>query len=622
MVREEPDAPPSIHAVFDQLPLLVAILRGPDMVVEYASPTLREVFGGRQLAGRPLAESMPEILPFGVGEHIASAYETGETISLGEQPFPTADGDRWFDVVHHPLRTPDGTIQGVLSYAVEVTARVLERRERQLGEERLRAALAASHLIAAQYDRDLRLQWLFNPHPDFLGRVGMHASEILGEQAEPLIRMNEEVLRTGRPLRGELEMTLSDGRHLYDRLVEPVWGETGEVIGVTVVANDITAKRAAEEELVRARQEAEDASRAKDRFLASVSHEIRNPLTPVLMAAAHLEKRDDLPEDVSRTVSVMRRNVEHTARLIDDLLDVSRFVHGPELQLQSVDGRALVEELTELCGPEARERGLRVDHTCQDEIWLRADPQRIRQVLSNLVRNAMKFTPRGGHIELRCLGEGDRAVLEVQDDGRGIAPELLPHVFEPFRQGDRREIGQFAGLGLGLAISKELVGHMEGAIEVRSEGLGQGTLLRVLLPRATTPADRGEQSGPPGDARSLGALRLLLLEDHEDGGELLAALLRHHGHTVTLVRTLAAARRAAADARFDLVLTDLALPDGSGHDLVRELRAHGRATPVVALSGFGSPDDQAETGRAGFAAHLVKPIRLEALLECMAAVLG
>lgn len=380
---------------------------------------------------------------------------------------------------------------------------------------------------------------------------------------------------------------------------------------------------------------AEAASRAKDHFLATLSHELRTPLTPVLAIVSALRRDDRLPTDVLEDVATIHRNIELEARLIDDLLDITRISRGKlELQLATVDIRPIIEHaIKTCCAHEAAEKMIEChSQLAEGEHLARVDAARITQVFWNLLKNAIKFTPVGGHIFVRSRwdpGESGRSlVVEVQDTGMGIAPEILPQIFGAFEQGKRSITQQFGGLGLGLAISKAIVEAHHGTIAARSEGVGHGAVLTVELPVPTDPTIAAERPQPPSaqpsNSREDVAAHLLLVEDHPDTGQIMARMLRRSGFEVTVATNIAdalAETKTAYDRLDDrgrrrpvrLVVSDLGLPDGTGHELMRQLSRdyglHG-----IALSGFGMEDDVRRAAQAGFARHITKPVDFDTLL--------
>jgi two-component system CheB/CheR fusion protein len=381
-------------------------------------------------------------------------------------------------------------------------------------------------------------------------------------------------------------------------------------------------RKRAEEEVRLARDSAERANRAKDHFLAALSHELRTPLTPVMMAVSLLQQRTDLDAKTREMLEMICRNVEMEARLIDDLLDVSRIAQGKiELQKQRVELRAVLERAVEVCKPdiEARRLEFGLDWGAAGPYWLEADVPRLQQVFWNLLKNAVKFTSNGGCVGIRCRPEEQQVLVEVNDSGIGIETEALPRIFNAFEQAERSITRQFGGLGLGLTISKALVEMHGGTIEAHSMGRGMGSTFRIRLPLSAPVAGSEELSASAASRRIVRPLRILLVEDHGVTAKMLRMVLTEEGHAVETAGDVATALRLSDQNAYDLLLSDLGLPDGSGHDLMRQLRQRGHRFPGIALSGYGQEEDIQRSHEAGFVAHLTKPASREAVVQAVAA---
>jgi PAS domain S-box-containing protein len=372
-------------------------------------------------------------------------------------------------------------------------------------------------------------------------------------------------------------------------------------------------------------RQAEAANQAKDRFLAMLSHELRTPLTPVLALVSKLEAGASPGNELHRGLALIRKNVELEARLIDDLLDLTRIARGKiELHQEVTHVHPLLWHAIEVCCAEPVASGrLSVEtdlRAPEPRAW--GDGPRLTQVFWNLLSNAVKFTPAGGTIRVRTATdptEPDGTLLvEVSDTGAGIEPEVLPRIFDAFAQGRLDTAQQLGGLGLGLAISKAILDGHGGSLSAWSEGRGRGTTFTVRLPLYDGPEEAPAASGEPGSAGEAGPgaaerpLSILLVEDHADTAEVIAELLRDRGHRVVVAGSVAAGLEAA-HAGIDLVISDLGLPDGSGLDLMRGLKERYGLTGI-AFSGYGTDEDRRESIAAGFAAHLTKPVTFDTLL--------
>jgi PAS domain S-box-containing protein len=367
---------------------------------------------------------------------------------------------------------------------------------------------------------------------------------------------------------------------------------------------------------------AEQANAAKDQFLAVLSHELRTPLTPVLASVQALED-ENLSGDLKLLVDVIHRNIELEARLIDDLLDLTRIIKGKlQLNLENTDLHTLVHHVFDICRSDIEEKHLLLVLDLQARRHhVTGDPARLQQILWNLVKNAIKFTPREGTITLRTRDEDAELVIEVSDTGIGIEASTLPVIFNAFEQGEQMVARRFGGLGLGLAITKSLVDMHRGTISVASPGRGEGSTFTVRLPlvepAGIEPSAVEETMHRPPQQQ----VRILVVEDHSDTASLLRFLLERRGYEVYVASTVAMAMDIISRRQFDLLISDIGLPDGSGLSLVSWLRANG-TVKAIAVSGFGTQEDIARSREAGFSAHLVKPFNAQMLHETIERMLA
>jgi signal transduction histidine kinase len=378
-------------------------------------------------------------------------------------------------------------------------------------------------------------------------------------------------------------------------------------------------------------ERAEQANRAKDDFLATVSHELRTPLNAIAGWVSLLRSGALPPERVADALETIDRNARSQARLIDDLLDVSRITSGKlQLSLEPTDLAEIVTAAIEALRPgaEAKRIAVRADITPELPLTL-GDPIRLQQIVGNLLSNALKFTPGGGKIDV-ALRPVDRGLeLTIRDDGQGIGPDTLPHVFDRFRQAQSSFTRSHGGLGLGLAIVRHLVELQGGRVSAQSAGLGQGATFNVFLPSidGAAPTSPKRASQPPvAHGTPLRGLRVLLVDDDDDGREVIALLLRRHG---ALVETATSARQALAEldrALPDVLVSDIGMPEEDGLTLLRKVRlrasADGGALPAVAITAYARSEDRAQSFLAGFDAYVTKPVEPEDLLQAIAKVTG
>ncbi|HXP34865.1 MAG TPA: HAMP domain-containing protein [Chthoniobacterales bacterium] len=399
-----------------------------------------------------------------------------------------------------------------------------------------------------------------------------------------------------------------------DQLTESIGIVLNTIEANTRTENLLAQSQSLASELQKTNQELQEKARsnlAKDQFLAMLSHELRTPLTPVIASALELEGEPGLPQNIQESLQMIRRNVELEARLIDDLLDLTRISKGKvQLNFEVVDAHTLLQNALAIYQTEIDRKhlALRLDLDAK-EVHLRADPARLQQIFWNLINNAVKFTPSGGQISISTTNDAtDQLRVEIADTGLGIEPESLPKIFDAFEQATRTQLG---GLGLGLAISKTLVEAHKGVITAESAGRNQGTKFVLTFPTCEKPDAAAAPAILPRTPHRH-ALRILLVEDHEDTNRSLTRLLQRRGYDVQSAVNLKSALELSEKHQFDVLISDIGLPDGSGIDLMQKLNSE-RPVFGIALTGFGMEDDIRKTREAGFKHHLVKPIDLTKL---------
>ena len=432
----------------------------------------------------------------------------------------------------------------------------------------------------------------------------------------------------------ETERMRKDGQRIQVSLtISPIRDATGNVIGASKIARDVTERKRAEEErerllaeAERVRAEAEATNRAKDQLLSIVSHELRTPLASMLGWVRVLRQGKVSPERAARALQTIERSGRMQAELIDDLLDVSRIVTGRlRLNLGPVDLQAVAQAALDAIRPDTAGNGVRLEASLDAGGTVLGDAIRLQQIVSNLLNNAVKFTPAGGCVELR-IERADRAArLVVRDTGRGIAPEFLPQIFEPFRQADDVKTRTAGGLGLGLAIARSLVQQHGGTVKAESAGEGTGSTFTVTLPLmdgTIIEAAERESDLPRRPVPRLDGLRVLIVDDELEACEALGVLLEERGAKVTMVASVPDARAALDNWEPDVLVSDIRMPGEDGYALVRELRATGRlrAVPAVAITGYDQEGDRAAA--AGFHACFRKPVEPDNLVALLASLAG
>ena len=532
-----------------------------------------------------------------------------------------------------PVFNASGKIMGAVNMLVDIT-------ERKQWEEALRR-LAAIVESADDAIIGKDLNGVITSWNDSARRIfGYTASEVIGKPVTILIpeeRHDEEPrilesVRKGEPVHHyETIRQRKDGTLIEISLtVSPVKDADGRIIGASKIARDITERKRAEKDLKKAHDEALAASRAKDDFLAMLSHELRTPLNPVLLIASDARNNRELPPRARTDFDTIRKNIELEARLIDDLLDLTRITRGKII----LDNHFIsVHEVLEDAVANVREEmsqkniGLKMDLKAGAHAVF-ADAVRLQQVFWNLLRNAVKFTPNGGQITVESATGETKIIVKITDTGIGMAPDEVGHIFNAFSQGNHaaeNEGHRCGGLGLGLAISQKLAEFHSGKIFATSEGRDKGSSFIVELPLAKMTATNGKSTGrapentSPDVRAKKNGIRILVVEDHEPTRTALTQLLTRRFYKVSTAATIAEARMLAATESFSLVVSDIGLPDGNGYDLMAELQKS-RGIKGIALTGYGMEQDMTRSREAGFVAHLTKPVSIQALEAALNAV--
>ncbi|ACB74064.1 PAS domain S-box protein [Opitutus terrae] len=592
----------------------------------------------------------------GENERVAQRLLRGDRPSFtGERRYRRKDGSvGWIDIFATSIFDDSGRPTYGLAMLVDITERKRAEAELRETEERFRVAADNAPVLLWIADTDKQRTWFNQPWLEFVGRtleqeVGLGwLDNVHPEDRDHVLEVFDTAFERRGPFRLEYRIRRHDGEYRWMLVHGVPRQQDEEFVGYIGSCVDITDRRLAEEaihasrnaerahrvELERARDEAVAASRAKDDFLAALSHELRTPLSPVLLLASDAAADPQLPPSVRADFETIRKSVELEARLIDDLLDLTRIVRDKiSLDLREVDAPvalrdALINVRAEF---EAKRIGLVLDLSPEPQ-FVRADPVRLQQVIWNVLKNAVKFTPAGGRVTItsRIDHERRRLVLAVADTGIGMTAGEIERAFEAFAQGDHAGSGgshRFGGLGLGLAISRRVVELHGGSITAQSPGRGRGAVFRIELPLLAGPAGATAGDPPvawelPTDRTTAAATggsrrRVLLVEDHAPTRSALESLLVRRGFSVTAAASATEARALAASEHFDLLISDIGLPDGSGYDLMAEFRER-YGLVGIALTGYGMEEDVMRSRRAGFKMHLTKPVRIQHLDQALA----
>jgi PAS domain S-box-containing protein len=535
-----------------------------------------------------------------------------------------------------PLRDPDGHIIGVVKIARDITDR--RRAEAEAAQQREWFRVTLGSIGDAVIATNLEARVIFMNHraealtgwrqEDATQRLLTDVFDIVNEQTRgpaenPVSRVLREGMTVG--LANSTVLICRDGSEVpIDDSAAPIRELNGNVVGVVLVFHDIGDRRRADAERARllaaeqtARLEAERANRAKDEFLAMLSHELRNPLGAIVGAVNVLERVDNQDDAAIKARQVIDRQAQHLGHLVDDLLDVGRVTTGKvvldrrPINLAAVAGRVL-STWTEAASAYPH----RVETEFAD-VWIDADETRIEQIVTNLLSNAFKYTPPEGRIEVTTRREGADAVFTVSDNGIGIPADLLPHVFDLFIQGDRHLERAHGGLGVGLSVARRLVELHGGSLSAASPGRGRGAVFTLRM-HALEDAEV-TLAAPPNEPRlATVPRRILLVEDNADSREMLRLVLLNLGHEVHEAADGAAGLDAARALEPDVVLLDVGLPGLDGYQIARRIRAGGGRQPIlIALTGYGFPADEKRARDAGFDLHLVKPVNVGRLVRML-----
>jgi PAS domain S-box-containing protein len=542
--------------------------------------------------------------------------------------------------------------EGLSIYLQDIDDRKRAEAALRDSESRYRQLVETAQEGIWMIDAAARTSYVNRAMADMLGyttqeMLGRPMYDFMDDAARTEATANVEKRPQGEAARHDFRFRRRDGSDFHAHLsTAPMHGPQGEYLGTLAMVSDVSERRRAEAErselLLReqkARAEAEAANRRKDQFLAVLSHELRTPLTPVLARLAMLRREADGNETIVSGLDMIRRNVELEARLIDDLLDVTRLARGQlKLHPEDLNAHSRIQAALAIYEGELKSRRqtvsleLRAPHP-----FVHGDPVRLQQIFWNLIGNSVKYTPHGGHITIRSANAQSAAapeklIVQVIDTGIGIAPEVMPRLFDPFEQGEQTLSRRYGGLGLGLSISRTLAQMHGGTIMAESAGRGLGSTFTLELPvapeltlaladgsplRSDAAGAVAQVSALPSPVGSGAGRHILLVDDNEDTLRAMARLLRASGHQVITADSMTSALLAAAQP-FDVLITDIGLPDGTGWDLLREIRRRGAGqgdgtVPAIAISGFSMEEDVRRSLDCGFIEHLCKPITPEDL---------
>ncbi len=635
--------------VTEQSNLFDAILSNVRDLAYAFDRDLRFLYANRpliQLLGRPLEAivgktcrtlNYPPQIADQLEAHMREVFATGRAVR-GETPLPSHTGQiEYHEYIYSPVMGPDGKVDALVGTTRLITQRKHNEDLVRQAEQQLRLVSDHASVLLAHLDRDYRYQFVNMPYAERFSRkpheiVGQTALAILGPDAFANIQPYFQEAINGRRVEFEVNIAPPAAPPLWHQVVyTPERAPNGEITGVVAAYTDITLRRNAEIEATRARDEAIAAGRAKDEFLAALSHELRTPLNPVLLISSESAHDPTLPAEWRDRFDTIAKNARLEARLIDDLLDLTRITRGKmSLQMQPVDVHVVLNDTLTTISSElsGHDLSLTLDLRAKSPV-IHGDPARLQQIFWNVLKNAVKFTPAGGEITVKTSSEENAGLLriEISDTGIGITPEEIARIFDSFRQGEHAAHStgshRFGGLGLGLSISRQLASLHGGTIEARSVGREQGSTFVLRFPlcdRPVAPAGVSGSRAPMGTPVPPPRFdRVLLIEDHDPTRKALMRLLARRHYRVVPASSVGEALRQAGENPVDFVISDIGLPDGSGHDLMAQLRDTFQLKGI-ALSGYGMDHDIARGRQAGFSAHLIKPVDIQSLDTALAAI--
>ena len=594
-----------------------------------------------------------------VGGLLADVVSQGKAVLFEEMLIPIVRRgrleDAWWNYSYSPLFDDGGAIAGVLVVATETTGEVAGRK--QLEAAKIDADLARQELQGVFMQAPLPMALLKGPGHRFtlvnepyralVARdvQGRNLAEAFTEEEIGYYRpFLDRVYETGQPVAlQEAFLRLVDpSGAAVERYIDvgyhPYRDPEGNVVGVLAIMHDVTTKVAARTHESELRQQAEAANRAKDEFLATVSHELRNPLNAILGWSRLLATSREASR-IEKGLAIIEKNALAQAKLIDDILDVSRIISGKVLlELRRVELVDVIRNAVESIRPAAAAKGIRLTFDlAETTVAFVADEDRLQQIVWNLLSNAVKFTPAGGEVRIvAATAAGSFVSIRVEDTGKGIAAQLLPYVFDRFRQGDGSTTKRHGGLGLGLAIVRHLVELHGGTVSARSAGEGRGAVFEVVLPiPAVAPRAAAHDPSPVGEkvsrfragtTDSLAGIHVLVVDDEDDARELLATVLQQAGAVVTAASSVASALAVLATTAISVVVSDVGMPVEDGYTLLRRLRAEApvalRQIPALALTAYARAEDRQRAASAGFQEHAAKPIDPDLLVATVAALVG
>lgn len=607
---------------------------GPELCLLY-NDAYAEILGTKhpRALGRPLQNVWPEIwddLRPLIGQALAgeASYHQNLPLTMHRHGY---DESVWFTFSYSPVRDESGDVAGMYCACVETTEQVLAEKYRNEENDRFRTLFEqAPGFMAILRGPDHVFDLTNQAYSQLVGHrkiLGKPVREALPEVVDQgFINLLDHVYATGEtyvghamPVKLQREPDGPLEERFLDFVYQPIRDARGMITGIFAEGSDVTESKHAEEELRQLAANLSQANQRQSEFLATLAHELRNPLAPIRTGLDLMRMTGDDPASVARIRDMMERQLDHLVHLVNDLLDVARISTG---KIEPKKTRVLLKDIvlsaveTTLPGIEAKRQDFRMQLP-DEPIWLNADANRLAQVIGNVLTNARKYTPEKGRIGLSVTREGSEAVIVVSDNGIGIPAESLPHIFDMFTQVGHGSDHAQGGLGIGLSLVKRLTEKHGGTVKAFSAGAGQGASfairLPVIQPGSENAAGAPEQDGAaPAQQRPL---RVLIADDNQDAAEVMQEMLAMQGHVVRIAHDGKAALELAKVFLPELALVDIGMPVMNGYELARAIRQvpQLQSTRLAAITGWGAREDRDRTRDAGFAHHLTKPVNLDEL---------
>ena len=537
----------------------------------------------------------------------------------------------WFDVYAYPYGNGIAVLFRDITQQLDAERNLAEVRfESEQRKRFYETFLSHTPDLAYVFDRNHRFIYA---NPVLLKMWGKTWEEAIGKNclelgyepwhAEMHDREIEEVIATKKSVRGEVPFDGTFGRRVYDYIFVPVMGTDGEVEVIAGTTRDVTERKDHEDKLQQLANDLADANRRKTEFLATLAHELRNPLAPIRTGLEIMRIPQHNPVTHEKAFEMMDRQLSQLVRLIDDLMEVARINSGKiELRNERINVNSIVNMAVETVAKKIELAGHKLEIQMSNEpIWLDADPARLAQVLSNLLTNATKYTPPGGHIILKAKIESEFAVVSITDNGIGIEKEALNQVFDMFSQVSKAKDHSLGGLGIGLSLVQSLVQMHGGSVTAHSDGEGKGSTFTVKLPLAKSEVSPVISTSSQAHDTAPQTLQILIADDNQDAANMLSELLSLLGeHHVELAYDGNKALEIARSKIFDLIILDLGMPGLDGYEVAIEIRKipHLQKTKLAALTGWGSESHRNKTKEAGFDTHLTKPVAITDIKQLLA----